>query len=107
MQTVIQTGGKQYLIKEGQTLKVERLSGAEVGKIVNLENVLLVSGDDGRDLVLGSPFVPEAKVEARVIEHGKGKKVVVRKFKAKTRYSRTYGHRQPYSKITITSIDIK
>lgn len=100
---VIKTGGKQYKVKEGLELKVEKIE-EEVGKKINFEEVLLVSDEKGADAQVGDPIVKDAKVEAEILEQGKAKKVEVRKYKAKTRYKRNIGHRQMFTKVKITKI---
>ncbi len=99
---IIKAGGKQYKVTEGQELKVELLPD-EVGKTITLE-ALLVSDESGESVEVGNPTVSGKTVEAEVLEHGRGKKVTVVKFKAKTRYRRKVGHRQPFTKLKITSI---
>lgn len=101
MYAVIETGGKQYKVQEGDTVFVEKLD-TEEGEQVDLSRVLLISKED--DLVVGKPFVENAKVEATVLEQGKGKKVIVYKYKAKKNYKRKQGHRQPYTKLKIDKI---
>lgn len=96
---VIKTGGKQYKVKEGQIIKVEKLD-AKVGKKVKLETLLIADGDK---IDLGQPSLG-AKVEAEVVECGKDKKVNVVKYKSKTRYKRTLGHRQHFCAIKISAI---
>ena len=98
---VIKTGGKQYKVKEGQALKIEKLEIKE-GDTVKLDT-LLVASEDGKDLDLGKPSLGD-NVEAKVIDHGKGDKVAVVKFKNKVRYRKNVGHRQPFTKIEITKI---
>lgn len=100
---VIKTGGKQYKIKEGSELKVEKIE-EEVGKKINFEEVLLISDEKGKDVQIGNPIVKDAKIEAEILEQGKAKKVEVRKYKAKTRYKRNVGHRQLFTKVKITKI---
>ena len=102
MYAVIKTGGKQYKVKEGETLKVEKLD-SEPGKTVNLE-VLMVADEGGKTVKVGTPTVSGAKVTAKVIEQGRAKKVEVVKYKPKSRYKRVNRHRQPFTKIEITSI---
>jgi len=97
MKAVFETGGKQYYVKEGDVLYVEKLEAAKDDKVV-FDNVLMV-GDKVN--------VKGAKVEAKVLKQGKAKKIVVYKFKAKKKYRRTQGHRQPYTKIEITKISEK
>jgi large subunit ribosomal protein L21 len=95
---VIKTGGKQYKVTEGQTLSVEKLE--EVGKKIKLDTLLVADGDK---IEIGQPSLGE-KVEAEILENGKDKKVTVVKYKNKTRYKRTIGHRQEFSAIKITKI---
>lgn len=98
---VIKTGGKQYKVREGDTITVERLP-EEKGKKVKFET-LLTATTDGEELNIGQPSLGD-KVEAEVAEEGKGDKVKVVKYKNKIRYKRNKGHRQPYSKVKISSI---
>jgi len=98
---VVKTGGKQYKVKEGQTLKVEKLDAKE-GKALKMET-LMTASTDGKELDLGKPSLGK-KVEAKVIEQGKDAKVKVIKFKNKTRYLRNKGHRQLFTKLEITKI---
>lgn len=101
MYAIIETGGKQYRVQEGDVLKVEKLN-AENDSIVKIDKVLAVSTQDG--LVVGKPYVDGAFVEAKVLETAKDKKVVVFNYKSKTGYHRTLGHRQYYTKIQIVKI---
>ena len=101
MFAVIQTGGKQYTVSEGDVLKIEKLS-AEKGETVEFDNVLLVS-NDGTDAKIGAP-VEGAKVTAVVIKEGKGKKIDIFKMKPKTGYRKRQGHRQPYTEVRITEV---
>lgn len=101
MYAVIETGGKQYTVKEGDVLSVEKLEVSE-GDKVEFDRVLLVSADE--ETKVGSPLVEGAKVVAEVLENGKGKKVIVYKFKAKKGFSKKKGHRQPFTKVKISSI---
>ena len=96
---VIKTGGKQYKVKEGQVLRVEKLDIEEGGTVEF--DTLLVAADDKVDL--GKPLIG-GKVAAKVTEQGRGKKISVIKYKNKTRYLRHKGHRQPYTKVEITGI---
>lgn len=100
MYAVIKTGGKQYQVTEGEYLNVEKLD-AEVGSNVTFEEVLMIGGDEVK---IGQPLIEGAKVNAVVQEQGKGKKIVVGKFKAKKHYRRKQGHRQPFTTIKIESI---
>ncbi len=100
---VIQTGGKQYKVAVGDMLKVEKLSGAhKKGDKITFDKVLLA--DDGKDTKIGAPYISGAKVEASYEASGRAAKVVVMKYKAKSRYFKKNGHRQPYAQIKITSI---
>jgi len=98
---IVQTGGKQYRVQTGDTIRVEALS-KQAGETVELDDVLLVS-EDGQ-LTLGAPTVPGATITAEVLENGRGKKIVVFKYKAKTRYRRRNGHRQAYTELRVTGI---
>ena len=103
MYAVLNTGGKQYKVSEGDVLKVERLS-ADVDSSIELTNVLAVSNGEG-ELKVGNPMLEGAKVTAKVMYHGKEKKIIVFKFKAKKDYRKKQGHRQPYTKILIEKIE--
>ena len=98
MKAVIETGGKQYLVEEGKTIYIEKLD-AEAGQEITFDKVLMADG------VLGKPYVKSAKVVGVVDKIGKAKKVLVFKYKQKKNYRRTQGHRQPYTKVTIKSIN--
>ena len=100
MYAIIATGGKQYKVSEGDVIKVEKLD-AEVGAKVTFDNVLLVGGDTVK---VGTPTVDGAKVEASVVSEGKGKKVIVYKYKRKTGYHKNNGHRQLFTRVKIDSI---
>ncbi len=100
---VIRAGGKQYRVHEGSVLDVATMDAA-AGSSVELRDVLLVS-EDGQ-VTVGEPNVPDAVVVAEVVEHGKGRKVINFKFKAKTRYRRKRGHRQGYTKLEVREIRI-
>ena len=95
MYAIIATGGKQYKVSEGDVIKVEKLD-AEVGAKVTFDNVLLVGGDTVK---VGTPTVDGAKVEASVVSEGKGKKVIVYKYKRKTGYHKKNGHRQLFTQV--------
>ena len=101
MYAVIESCGKQYKVAEGDVVFFEKLD-AEEGKKVSFDKVILVS-DDGK-VQVGNPYVKGVKVEGKVVSHGKGKKIIVYKYKAKKNYRRTQGHRQPYTKVEITKI---
>lgn len=98
--SVIQTGGKQYIVKAGQPLKVEKLSGDFAkGDSVTFDKVLLTSV--GGTTTIGTPFIEGATVTATFEEQGRNKKVVVIKYKQKSRYFKKNGHKQPHTKVTI------
>ena len=101
MYAIIESCGKQYKVSEGDVVFFEKLD-AEEGKKVTFKDVVLVSDD--KKVEVGAPYVKGAKVEGKVVEHGKGKKIVVYKYKAKKNYRRTQGHRQPFTKVEITKI---
>ena len=101
MYAIIEACGKQYKVTEGDIVFFEKLD-AEEGKKVKFDNVMLLS-DDGK-IEVGNPYVKGAKVEGKVVSHGKAKKILVYKYKAKKNYRRTQGHRQPYTKVEITSV---
>lgn len=102
MYAVVKTGGKQYKVKEGQTLRVEKLE-APAGTSVDLE-VLMLTDEEGKDLKVGTPTVSGAKVSAKVIEHGRADKIQIVKYKPKSRYKRVNGHRQPFTALQIEKI---
>jgi large subunit ribosomal protein L21 len=104
MYAVFRTGGKQYRASEGDRLRVERLDAAE-GATVAFDEVLLMG--EGADVNVGNPLVPGGRVEAKVTEQGRGKKVVVLKFKRRTNYKRVKGHRQHFTEVEVTSISTK
>ena len=101
MKAVIVTGGKQYTVSEGDVLYVEKL-GVEAEETVKFDQVLAVL--DGENSKVGTPVVEGACVEAKVVKNGKGKKIVVFKYKAKKNEKKKIGHRQPYTKVEITKI---
>lgn len=101
MYAIIKTGGKQYRVSEGDEIFVEKLEGG-AGDKVTFDQVLAVSNDQG--IQVGNPLVENAKVEAEIVKHGKGKKIVIFKYKSKKTYRNKTGHRQPYTKVKITSL---
>ena len=101
MYAVIKTGGKQYKVSEGDTLKIEKIAG-EIGETVELSEVLMVGGEEVK---IGTPLWPGAKVTARIVEQGKDKKVLVFKSKRRQGYRKTYGHRQTITRLKITGIE--
>lgn len=102
MYAIIETGGKQYRVQEGDVLFIEKLD-VEEGNTVTFDKVLAVSKEDKVDF--GTPLVKGASVNAKVLSHGKSKKIIVFKYKPKKGYRRKQGHRQPYSKIQIEKIN--
>lgn len=100
MYAVIEIGGKQQRVTEGLEIYTELIDANE-GDTLTFDNVLMIGGDK---LTIGNPFVSGAKVEAKVVKHGKQKKIIVFKYKPKKKYRRKQGHRQPYTKLEITSI---
>ncbi len=101
MYAIVQTGGKQYRVSEGDIICVEKLN-AEAGSEISLDEVLVIGGEEG--IKVGKPFVEGAAVKAEVLENGKGKKLVIFKYEAKKDYRRKQGHRQPYTKLQIKAI---
>ncbi len=101
MYAVIETGGKQFRVEEGKVLFVEKLN-ANVGDTVTIDKVLLVEKDGA--VKVGTPVVDGAKAFLKVVEHGKGEKIIVFKMKSKKNYRRKQGHRQPYTKVVVEAI---
>lgn len=100
---VIKTGGKQYRVAVGESIKIEKLKGEfKKGDKVTFSEVLLT--DDGKNTVIGTPFISGAKVDAEVEMVGRAQKVIVLKYKQKSRYMKKNGHRQPFIKVKITSL---
>lgn len=104
MFAVIETGGKQYQVEEGDTLKIEKLE-ADKGEEVEFDQVLLISDDEGEETEIGTPYLEDETVTAEVTEQGRHDKVEVVKFKRKNRYKKKYGHKQPYTEIKVNSIE--
>ena len=102
MLAVIKTGGKQYLVSPGQKIKIEKIEKKEGGEITFNEVLLL---EKGKNLEIGNPLVKGAKVIGKVLSQGKSKKVIVFKYKAKTRYKVKKGHRQPFTEVEILKIE--
>lgn len=100
---VIKTGGKQYKVSKDTVVNVEKIKGEyKKGDKLSFDKVLLV--DDGKDTTIGTPYIKGAKVEAEIMEIGRTRKVLVVKYKQKSRYLKRNGHRQPFFKVKITSI---
>jgi large subunit ribosomal protein L21 len=102
MYAIIETGGKQYRVLEGDTVFVEKLEVTEGDEIV-FDKVIAVGGDDG--LKAGAPYLDGAKVTASVVKNGKSKKVMIFKYKSKKNERKRQGHRQPYTKVEIKKIE--
>ncbi len=100
---IVETGGKQHRVSAGDTIKVELLEG-EPSSQVELDRVLLAS--DGKKTVVGTPLIKGARVTAIVNNHGKGKKITVFRYKSKVRHSSKIGHRQPFTSLTVNSIEV-
>lgn len=103
MFAVIETGGKQYLVKTGDSLKIEKLD-AEVGNNVVFDKVLMLASEDGSDVKIGKPYLEGVSIGATVEEQTRNKKVRVVKFKRKVRYKKVHGHRQHVTKVKLASI---
>jgi len=102
MLAIIKTGGKQYKVSPGDKIKIEKLKKEE-GKEIIFDQVLLV--EKNKKLHIGNPLLKKAKVTGKVLKQGKGKKVIVFKYKPKTRYKKKQGHRQLFTEVEITKID--
>ncbi|SNX55158.1 50S ribosomal protein L21 [Thermoanaerobacterium sp. RBIITD] len=102
MYAIIETGGKQYRVQEGDILEIEKLN-CEAGSVYTFDKVLAVAKDDGT-VNFGKPYLNDAKVDAKVLEHGKGKKIIVFKYKPKKNERKKRGHRQPFTKVQIEKI---
>jgi large subunit ribosomal protein L21 len=100
MYAIIKTGGKQYRVQKGDKLFVEKVPG-NVGDAVSFDQVLMVGGDA---MKVGKPLVSGAKVEAKILEHGRGEKVIIFKFRRRKNYRRKTGHRQSFTTLQITDI---
>lgn len=101
MYAVVTSGGKQYKVEEGETLRVEKITG-KVGSAITFDQVLMIS--DGTDVNIGQPVLSDAVVEGHIVEQGKANKIIVFKYKRRKRYRRKQGHRQQYTAIKIDSI---
>ncbi|MFW6269330.1 MAG: 50S ribosomal protein L21 [Bacillota bacterium] len=104
MYAIIKSGGKQYKVKEGQQVKLEKLP-ADEEETVEFDQVLAVSDEEG-EIDFGRPYLDNVQVKGTVVENGKNKKVVVFKYKPKSRQRRKMGHRQPYTKVLIEEINV-
>lgn len=101
MYAIVETGSKQYCVSPGQLLEVEKVKG-DVGETVNLERVLLLF--DGKETKVGFPFVPGAKVVSEITQQRRAKKVIVFKFRRRTKYRRKQGHRQSLTRLRVKEI---
>jgi len=101
MYAVVKTGGKQYRVETGQTIRVEKIDG-DVGTTVTLDNVLMYS--DGENVNVGQPNLDNVTVSGHIVEQDKARKILVFKYKKRKRYRRKQGHRQPFTAIKIDSI---
>jgi large subunit ribosomal protein L21 len=102
MYAVFKTGGKQYRVTTGDTIKVEKIE-AEKGSTVELDQVLMVG--EGEDVKIGAPFLEGGKVTAKVVDHGRGEKIKIIKFKRRKQYMKRMGHRQYFTQLEIIGID--
>ena len=102
MYAIIETGGKQYKVQNGDVIFVEKLE-VEADSEITFDKVIAVGADDG--IKVGAPYVDGASVSAKVLKNGKGKKIVVATYKAKKNEKRKMGHRQPYTKVEISAIN--
>ena len=104
MFAVIETGGKQYVVKKGDSLRVEKITGTP-NTTVELKNILLIGSRDGATKArIGTPYISGASVLATIVEQGKGDKIFIVKYHSKTRYRRRTGHRQRFTKLHIQDI---
>ena len=103
MYAVVTTGGKQYRVQKGETLKIEKISG-DIGSQVDFDQILMVS--DGDRVEVGQPLVENAVVHGRIVEQGKLKKILVFKYKRRKRYRRKQGHRQQFTAVRIDDISV-
>ena len=101
MYAIIETGGKQYKVEQGDIVFIEKL-GVEEGETVTFDKVLAIGGEDAK---FGAPYIDGATVTASVVKNGKDKKIIVYKYKPKKGYHKKQGHRQPYTKVEITAIN--
>jgi large subunit ribosomal protein L21 len=100
MKAVIETGGKQYIVEEGTILYIEKLEISQGDKVI-FDKVLMADGTTGR------PYLTNVTVEGEIVKHGKQKKIKIFKYKPKKKYRKTQGHRQPYTKVEVKSINVK
>lgn len=103
MYAVVKTGGKQHRVRAGDVLRIEKLEG-EVGQKITLDQVLMIGG--GEAVKVGTPVVDGAKVRAEIVDHGLSKKVIVFKRRRRKHFKKLRGHRQPYTDIRVTGIEV-
>ena len=103
MYAIVETGGKQYKVEQGSTINVEKLE-VPIGEEIKLDRILLVSNND--DVMVGNPTITSVNVIAQVVAQGRGKKIVIVKFRRRKHYQRKAGHRQDYTKLLIKAIEI-
>jgi len=103
MYAIVDSGGKQYKVREGEILRVEKLSG-EVGDSISFDRILMFS--DGENVNVGTPLLEDVAVSGHIVEHGKAKKIIVFKYKRRKRYRRKRGHRQQFTAVKVDSIKI-
>ena len=103
MFAVIETGGKQYLVKSGEAIKIEKLP-VDVGGTVTFDKVLLLADDDGLNVEIGKPYLAGVVITGEVAQQGRSKKILVVKYKRKVRYTRTRGHRQHFTKVKVAKV---
>lgn len=103
MYAIVISGGKQHRVQNGDLIKVEKLDG-DVGSTITFDQVLMVGGDG--ETKIGQPTLEGAKVEAKIVRHGRDRKVLVFKKKRRKNYRRMYGHRQPFTHLEITGIEV-
>lgn len=103
MYAIVDTGGKQYKIREGEILRIEKIPG-EIGSQVSFDRILMFS--DGENVRIGRPLLDGVAVKGHIVEQGKAKKIIVFKYKRRKRYRRKLGHRQLYTAVKIDSIEV-
>lgn len=107
MYAIIETGGKQYRVKESAIFTTEKISGVAAEDEVEFDRVLLISGlakNEMDEIKVGKPYVKGAQVKAKVLDQGRGEKITIFKYKKRKRYRRKIGHRQPYTQLQVTEI---
>lgn len=104
MFAVVEIGGRQYKVSQGQKIEVEKLD-LEEGKDINFNKILLIADDKAEEVKIGQPYIKNVSVEGKIVNHFKGKKIRVFKFIAKKRHQKTQGHRQNYTTLEITKIN--